>query len=100
MLLSGGKSINTLTLLFSAYAGVLFPNDLKTAFAVVRTCTSLGFLISFAWGYQLCVYVKIYIHIAFLTVAMLCYFITEYLDSKRAKKSVREEDEEMTEMKS
>ena len=68
-----------------AFSGVLFPEDLETAFAVVRTCTSIGFLISFAWGYYLCVYVKIYAHIAYLTVAISCYFITEYLERERKR---------------
>ena len=81
-----------------ATAGVLFPDDLKTAFSVVRTCASLGLLISFGWGYHLCVYVKIYIHIAFLTLAISCYFVTEYLESKRQRKKDIAKKIELTEM--
>jgi len=69
----------------NSFSGVLFPDDLETAFAIVRTCTSIGFLISFAWGYYVCVYVKIYAHIIYLTLAILCYFITEYLERRRKR---------------
>ena len=84
---------------FLAYTGVLFPNDLKTAYAVVRICMSFGFLVSFAWGYHLCVYVKIYIHLAFQSLAIACYFVTEYLDSQKRKKELAQDAVELAEMK-
>lgn len=68
-----------------AFTAVLCQDNLATGYALVRVCTSLGYLVSFGWGYYLCVYAKIYFHIAFLTVAILCYFVTEYLEHKRKK---------------
>ena len=49
----------------------------------------------------MCVYVKIYVHLAFLSLAMICYSVTEYLDSKgRQRKEIVGEKVELTEVNS
>ena len=72
---------------------MLFVKTQETAFSVVRVCTSVGYLLAFAWGYYLCVYVKIYILIAVLTLSIVCYFITEYIEKKRIRNEKIDEKE-------
>uniref|UniRef100_A0A6J0UZX9 Protein unc-93 homolog A n=1 Tax=Pogona vitticeps TaxID=103695 RepID=A0A6J0UZX9_9SAUR len=60
----------------------LFEKHKEAAFANYRLWESLGFVIAFGYSTFLCVYIKLYIVLAVLVVAMVLYGIVEYLESK------------------
>lgn len=63
---------------FSAFYGVIFPNDQEAAFSNYRLWESLGFVISFAYSNSLCVDVKLYILIAILILGVFLYGVIEF----------------------
>ncbi|XP_062981490.1 protein unc-93 homolog A [Elgaria multicarinata webbii] len=66
----------------NALYGVLFEKHKEAAFANYRLWESLGFVIAFGYSIFLHVYIKLYILLAVLAVAMVLYGIVEYLESK------------------
>nr|XP_056709062.1 protein unc-93 homolog A-like [Euleptes europaea] len=66
----------------NALYGVLFEKHTEAAFANYRLWESLGFVIAFGYGTFLQVYIKLYIVLAVLVVAIVLYGIVEYLESK------------------
>uniref|UniRef100_A0A8D0EAU1 Protein unc-93 homolog A n=1 Tax=Salvator merianae TaxID=96440 RepID=A0A8D0EAU1_SALMN len=66
----------------NALYGVLFEKHKEAAFANYRLWESVGFVIAFGYSTFLRVYVKLYIVLAVLVVAMVLYGVVEYLESK------------------
>ncbi|XP_033000068.1 protein unc-93 homolog A [Lacerta agilis] len=66
----------------NALYGVLFEKHKEAAFANYRLWESLGFVIAFGYSTFLSVSVKLYIVLAVLVVAMVCYAAVEHLESK------------------
>ncbi|XP_053565142.1 protein unc-93 homolog A-like [Bombina bombina] len=67
----------------NALYGVLFDDHKEAAFANYRLWESLGFVIAFGYSTFLCVYVKLYILLAVLILAMLMYACVEYVEYKK-----------------
>lgn len=57
--------------------GVLFQSNQEAAFSNFRLWESVGFAISYAYANYLCVNVKLYLLILYLTVGILGYFVVE-----------------------
>ena len=77
--------------MFVAVCGLFFADKQEPAFAVLRVCVSFGFVLSFASGYYLCVYMKIYFHMFSVILALIGYGMAEYFDRKmRRKRSIEE----------
>ncbi|XP_069463946.1 protein unc-93 homolog A-like [Ambystoma mexicanum] len=66
----------------NALYGVLFDDHKEAAFANYRLWESLGFVIAYAYSTFLCVYVKLYILLAVLVVAMVMYAFVERQETK------------------
>ncbi|XP_077203679.1 protein unc-93 homolog A [Paroedura picta] len=66
----------------NALYGVLFEKHKEAAFANYRLWESLGFVIAFGYSTFLQVYIKLYIILAVLVVAIVLYGIVEHLESK------------------
>ncbi|XP_053141288.1 protein unc-93 homolog A isoform X1 [Hemicordylus capensis] len=66
----------------NALYGVLFEKNKEAAFANYRLWESLGFVIAFGYSTFLQVYIKLYIVLAVLVIAMITYETVEYLESK------------------
>lgn len=61
---------------------MLFEKHKEAAFANYRLWESLGFVIAFGYSTFLSVSVKLYIVLAVLVVAMVCYAAVEHLESQ------------------
>ncbi|XP_065054633.1 protein unc-93 homolog A-like [Rhopilema esculentum] len=70
----------------NSVCGLFFADKQEPAFAVLRVCVSFGFVLSFASGYYLCVYMKIYFHMFIVTLALIGYGMAEYFDRKMLRK--------------
>jgi len=70
---------------FSALYGYLFTNNPEAAFANYRLWESLGFIMAFGYSSFRCTDLKLYVCIAFLTVGMLLYGVTELLQRTKAR---------------
>nr|XP_006122982.1 protein unc-93 homolog A isoform X1 [Pelodiscus sinensis]XP_006122983.1 protein unc-93 homolog A isoform X1 [Pelodiscus sinensis]XP_025040355.1 protein unc-93 homolog A isoform X1 [Pelodiscus sinensis] len=66
----------------NALYGVLFEKHKEAAFANYRLWESLGFVIAFGYSTFLHVYIKLYIVLAVLVVAMVMYGVVEYQEAK------------------
>ncbi|CAH1778622.1 unnamed protein product [Owenia fusiformis] len=66
----------------NALYGFLFTDQSEAAFANYRMWESIGFIMAFAYSNWICITVKIYILMGFLTVGMLGYFIVEWRQRK------------------
>ncbi|XP_012514735.1 PREDICTED: protein unc-93 homolog A isoform X1 [Propithecus coquereli] len=66
----------------NALYGVLFEENKEAAFASYRLWEALGFVVAFGYSTFLCVYVKLYVLLGVLSVAMVAYGTVEYLESK------------------
>ncbi|KAJ7342199.1 hypothetical protein JRQ81_009647 [Phrynocephalus forsythii] len=66
----------------NALYSVLFEKHTEAAFANYRLWESMGYVIAYGYNTFLCVYIKLYIVLAVLVVAMVLYGILEYLESK------------------
>ncbi|OXB57473.1 hypothetical protein ASZ78_009250 [Callipepla squamata] len=64
--------------------GVLFEKHTEAAFANYRLWESCGFVIAFGYSTTLRVYIKLYILLAVLMLAMVTYGVVEYLEAKRS----------------
>ncbi|XP_054856752.1 protein unc-93 homolog A [Eublepharis macularius] len=71
----------------NALYGVLFEKHKEAAFANYRLWESLGFVIAFGYSTFLQVYIKLYIVLAVLLVAIVLYGIVEYLEYKTSQMS-------------
>ena len=69
-------------LCFLAYFGVLFPSDQEAAFSMLRVGQSVGFVISFAYGDYLCVYVKIYILTALMVLSIILCYVADRINDR------------------
>ncbi|XP_015277658.1 PREDICTED: protein unc-93 homolog A [Gekko japonicus] len=74
----------------NALYGVLFEKHKEAAFANYRLWESLGFVIAFGYSTFLQVYIKLYIVLAVLVVAVVLYGIVEYLESKTSNTTNKE----------
>uniref|UniRef100_A0A8D0G4F8 Protein unc-93 homolog A n=1 Tax=Sphenodon punctatus TaxID=8508 RepID=A0A8D0G4F8_SPHPU len=72
----------------NALYGVLFEKHKEAAFANYRLWESLGFVIAFGYSTFLQVYVKLYIVLAVLVVAMGMYGIVEYLERDNSSEAL------------
>ncbi|XP_063872178.1 UNC93-like protein [Scylla paramamosain] len=64
----------------NAFYGVIFPGKAEAAFSNYRLWESVGFIITFACSTTLCIYSKIVIVLAFLSVGIVGYFSIEIID--------------------
>lgn len=64
----------------NAFYGVIFPGKAEAAFSNYRLWESVGFIITFACSTTLCIYSKIAIVLAFLSVGIVGYFSIEIID--------------------
>lgn len=74
----------------TALYGVLFEKHKEAAFANYRLWESLGFVIAFGYSTFLQVYIKLYIVLAVLVLAIVLYGIVEYLESKTSDTTNKE----------
>ncbi|XP_066467470.1 protein unc-93 homolog A [Tiliqua scincoides] len=78
----GDAALQTQT---NALYGVLFEKHKEAGFANYRLWESLGFVIAFGYSTFLQVYIKLYIVLAVLIIAMAAYGTVEYLESKTSR---------------
>jgi MFS family permease len=66
--------------------GVLFQANQEAAFSNFRLWESVGFAISYAYSNYLCVTMKLYLLIIYLTFGMIGYFLIEYSEYRKGYK--------------
>ncbi len=65
--------------MLAALYGTMYCDSSEAAFANYRMWESVGFIIGYSSSAFLCVFEKIYILVALLVVAVVCYVIVELL---------------------
>lgn len=77
-------NLNLRLFIQKAFYGVIFPTESEAAFSNYRLWESMGFAIAYAYSNYLCVKVKLFMLIGYLTLGMLGYGTIEY-DIRREK---------------
>ena len=73
-------------LFIAAFYGVIFNNNQEAAFSNFRLWESMGFAIAYAYSNYLCVRIKLYLLLTYLTLAILGWGTIEIMERTRTKK--------------
>ena len=72
-------SSNKITIIISALYGSIFADESEAAFSNYRMWESFGFIIAFAYSFELCTSVKLYIITSVLLLGWIGFAIVEYM---------------------